>query len=83
MQLTNQISIKSKFQGKSKFDFWSNIDVDDIVKLSVELKDPGYGRGLYATQITFHNLTRGTTFECSLTNATKYLNKIEYMEIVK
>lgn len=81
MKLYNTIFTKSKYSGKSKFSFWNNLGPGIELVISMKLENPGHGRTLYATKINFHNTNTGEDFACSLTEAAKYLDKIEYLSV--
>lgn len=92
--LKTKIRIISPFSGKSKFKFWSMLEVGDIVELSTQLKPIARGShsGLYATTIHFNLVDpeakrkkrnsefgrEAIWFSDSLTQSAKYLEKIEY-----
>jgi hypothetical protein len=79
MRLRNTITITSPFIGKSKFDFWKNLEVGQKIEISMPLTPPGNNRGtIYATTIFFKNKTTGAKFDASLTIASNYLGKIGY-----
>ena len=68
-----------RYKGKSKFDFWNNIDLDDVIEVSMELRDPGRnGNSKYATMIRFRNMRTDEKFHASLAEAMKYLEKLPH-----
>jgi len=82
VSLDTQIIIKSKYKGKSKFDFWKELNVGDTVKLSIGLNPLGRGEsGLYATQVELTNEITKLEFKDSINNICKYLSKVDYVEL--
>ena len=67
----------------TKAKFWQDIEQDDILRFSVMLRDPGRGRGLYATMVTINNLTKGTYNQASLTETDKYRRYFHMQEVQK
>jgi lysyl-tRNA synthetase class II len=93
IELKAQIKITSRYTGKSKFKFWSILQVGDIVEVSTKLKPIGRGsNGLYATTVQF-NLVKSKveldklaeefgkeklSFSDSMTCAVNYIQKLGY-----
>lgn len=78
--LDNNFVVKSRYRGKSKFGFWTNLKEGDVLNVSLSLKDPGRGaNGLYATNLVV--TCNGEKFVDSLTVITKYLSKIDLEQI--
>ncbi len=74
------IKVEGPYSGKTKFDFFKNLQVGDEVMVSMELTkvERGPSSGLYATGVTLTNLSRGGTFIDSQTNVANYLSKIPH-----
>ena len=82
MILSNIVKVTKPYSGTSKFEFWHNIHVNDILTISVNLKPSGRGRsGLYSQNITVTNETDGKKFTDGWNNTVNYLQKLEYEEI--
>ena len=82
MILQNNINITASYKGRSKYEFWQFISVNDIINVSLILQNPGRSsRGLYATLVTLNNQTRGHVFTCSISDMNKYLDKIKYADL--
>lgn len=80
MKLTSKIKVCSKYKGSSKFDFWKKIIPGDIIEASFYLQPTGRGgSGLYANNIILKN--GYDTFTCSVNEACKYLEKIDFVEV--
>lgn len=83
MKLSTKIQVTEKYKGVSKFPFWKNLNVGDILVVSTYVKGVGRGaNGLYATSIYFHNLTQDEKFNSTMTFASKYLSNFKYSENV-
>jgi len=81
MKLFNYIKVNSPYKGKTKFNFWTNLKVDDTILVYMYLESPGRTRtGVYTTDIYFQNFTTLEKFNCSLTQATNYLKNLESRE---
>lgn len=82
MKLSNRIIITGKYQGRSKFDFFTNLKEGDVIELSIEIEPirRGSHSGLYATMVKMKNLTSKASFSASLTETTNYLSKMQYTE---
>lgn len=75
--LTGVTYAKTKFQGKSKFSFWTDIIPGDEIEISMELKKTGTNRGkIYAPILIAKNYRTGETFKDSINSIQNYLNKI-------
>ncbi len=81
LYLSTKIMITSKYKGKSKFDFWTSLQIGDDLILSVKVTGgTTRGRnGLHATDITVEKHD-GTRFRCSLNHFDNYLSRLEYKQ---
>ena len=81
--LSTNIKVISKYTGKSKFDFWKDLEVNDILTIYMELKPTGHSRGrIYAPSIKVKNLRTEEIFSATI-NAIQenYLSKIKFETI--
>ena len=85
MKLKNVIKITGLYKGRSKFEMFSDLQVDDLIELSIEIEHITRRRstGLSATYVKFKKLNNLNmkTFECSITEATRYLGNMQFVEI--
>lgn len=58
---------------KTKAQFFKDVEVGDWFKLEYTLKDPGHGRGLYASEIKIVRLSDGLSGSFSPTMMENYL----------
>jgi hypothetical protein len=72
MELSNKYKVISSYRGKSKFEFWKNLSVGDIVLISFPISK-------YA-DISI-SLSGKATFTCSLAQMSNYLKSIELQQI--
>ena len=80
MLLKNTIKISEKYTGNSKFEFWKNLKVGDVIEVSINIERiHSGGNGLYATPISFNNTTQGEIFDTTMNMAVKYINNIKYI----
>lgn len=80
MKLKNIIIVTEKFKGKTKFQFWNDLQINDILEISILLNGQGgYGKGV--ARIEFENKTQDRRFGTSISDSKNYLNKIKYQEI--
>ena len=82
MILKNAIKITAPYQGKSKFDFFTNLKAGDIVIVSIKTaqKLQGASNGLYATMVKMKMKETGQEVSVSMTDFEKYLSKIPHIE---
>jgi hypothetical protein len=54
MILRARIKVTKPYKGSTKFEFFKNLKANTVVKIEVELKDPGSSRGkMYSPTIIF------------------------------
>ena len=83
MILRNYLTVMETYKGTSKFPFWKNIKVGDILEVSMELKPTGHNRGkIYAPDIKVKNLfnNESETFKDTINSVQKYFEKIKYKD---
>ena len=84
IRLSNQITIKEPYAGNSKFPFWKNLKVGDVVTISVDLvktERGGMGRSYNGLKAVRAHLTCGDlNFNCSMNQLVKYLDSVVYHE---
>ena len=79
MKLSGKFSILSKYNGKSKFEFWGNLKLGDVLTVSVILKSEVGGRnGMYSPTINME--CDGKKFSCGFNEAANYLSKVELVD---
>ena len=61
-------------------EFFKDIKVGDELQFYTPLKNPGRGRGLYATYVTIYNLTQNTATMRSLTDMETRLKKLDLIK---
>lgn len=83
LKLTTTITITSKYTGKSKYDFWKELDVGHKVLISHEIGtcgSKGFGNGYYAPDINLKNLETGSEIKSSYGDFINYLGKVGFEE---
>lgn len=83
MKLKGRVKVNSRYKGRSKFEFWKGLVEGDEIEMSVTIVDVGRMKNrLYATVIYFSKVGNvDAKFSCSITEAAKYLEKIDYIEL--
>jgi len=67
----------SAFTGKTKYEFWNNIRMGDILEVSIELKPSGRSsRGMYAPKVKVKNLSREGEITETFNLVQAYLTKV-------
>lgn len=69
------------YAGKSKFEFWHNLEKGHNFVVVFDVVDPGRNRGVYTSYLGVHNLDTEEEFKCKLSDMIKYLDQITYREI--
>jgi len=78
LELRQKIKVTSKYKAKSKFDFWNEIEIGDIIELRLPV-DNITSSG-YAPRLKIKNLTNNKfNSKFSLTETSKYLKNIDYI----
>jgi hypothetical protein len=85
MKLRGKVKVNSRYKGRSKFEFWKGLVEGDEIEMSVTIVDVGRSRmsgRLYSTVIYFSKVGNvDEKFSCSITEAVKYLEKVDYIEL--
>ena len=80
MILKELIVVTEAFTGKSKFTFWSDIQVQDTLIVRMELTPTGSNRGkIYAPTIQVLNGRTREVFSDSINSIQNRLKKIKYV----
>lgn len=77
MILKTRVKILSEYTGKSKFEFWNDLSVDDIIELRLKLKNLGH----YKNTIHLTNITNNSTFVDSQNSIVNYFSNVEFEEL--
>lgn len=77
--LKSRVRVTSKYKAGSKDSFWKDMMEGETLTLSIKLKAPGYGRGLYATNVVVTKLSDGTYTSNSITMIEKYMSNLDYI----
>ena len=81
MILSKKITVTEKYKGESKFPFWSNISIGDVLEVSTPIKKiRRHSYGSYAPGINIVNLTNESKFNTTMSMEARYLNNIQYTE---
>ena len=82
MILKNRVFVTDTYKGKSKFPFFQNIRIGDLLEVSTKIhRIRSGGNGLYATTIFLKNLRTEEVFDTTMNMAAGYLDQIKYNEI--
>lgn len=80
--LSDKIVVTSTYSGKSKFNFWHELELKDILTIALPLKPTGQSKGrIYAPDITITNNRTGEKYIDTINSIQNYLNKIEFEEL--
>jgi hypothetical protein len=78
LELRQKIKITSKYKAKTKFDFWNEIEIGDIIELRLPVNN--ITSSGYAPRLKIKNITQNKFYsKFSLTEVSKYLKNIEYI----
>lgn len=77
MKLTAKIKITGPYKGSTKFDFWKNLQPDDILEISLKLKSIGN----YVNTFNVVNQRDNSSFSDTQNSLINYLNKTNHEEI--
>jgi len=82
MVLSNRVKVTSPYKGKSKFDFWNDLQVGDTLVIYMELKHSGWGsKGNLMPTINvmlIEEVEEPKTFSGSFNDINNYLSKIDH-----
>ncbi len=77
--LKRHFEVTGKYKGNSKFQFWNEIEVGDVITVSMDLEQAKRGsNGLYSPKVLFYNLRSKKSFVTQLAASVQYLNQLEY-----
>jgi hypothetical protein len=79
MILQNAIKATSKYKGKSKFQFFQDIQIGDVIIISMKM-DQSVGQhshGRYATTVNLFNKRNGLKFSVSISEFQQYISRID------
>jgi hypothetical protein len=77
MKLTTKIKITGPYTGSTKFDFWKNLQPDDILEVSLKFRRVGS----YINVFRVTNLRDNSFFEDSQNSLYNYFSKLKYEEV--
>jgi len=81
MNLKNTIIAIDIYQGNTKFSFWTNIQKDDELEISMQFKKTiGGSNGHYAPLLRIKNLRSMECFKDTLNSLYNYLDKLPFVE---
>jgi hypothetical protein len=82
MILRTKAIVTETYKGKSKYDFWKNLQVGDTIEVSTQIRKYFRGgNGLNATNLTIKNERSGEIFKSTMSMTVNYLYQIKYKEI--
>ena len=77
MKLTTKIKITGPYVGSTKFDFWKNLQSNDILEVSLKFRQVGS----YINIFRVTNLRDNSFFEDSQNSLYNYFSKLKYEEL--
>ena len=77
LKLTAKIKITGPYIGSTKFDFWKNLQADDILEISVNFKSVGN----YVNMFEVVNMRDGSSFRDTQNSLFNYFEKTKHEEI--
>jgi len=80
MRLKGKIVVTEPYKGKTKFDFWSGLKVDDVLRVSLVFNPRRGSNGIYSPETIVYNTTTHKSFKAGMGEIGVYLGKIEYKE---
>lgn len=83
MILSSKAVVTATYKGKSKYDFWKNLQIGDTIKVSTQIKKYHRGgNGLNATNLSIKNERTGEVFSSTMSMTVNYFNQIKYEELI-
>ena len=77
LELRQKIQLNSKYKAKSKFQFWMELEVGDILEIRMPISDIT-SRG-YVPRLKIKNINKEKWIsDISLTEMSRYLNHLNY-----
>lgn len=80
IKLRSRVQVVSKILKKTQAAFFKNLEIGHEVEVTAFVRNPGRGRGLYATSMRIGNITTGDEAEFTMTILAKHLAKFEFQE---
>lgn len=77
LKLTTKIKITGPYTGSTKFDFWKNLQPDDILEISLKLKSIGN----YVNTFNVVNKRDNSSFSDTQNSLINYLKKTNHEEV--
>ena len=82
MNLRTRAVVTDTYKGKSKYDFWKNLQIGDTIEVSTQIKKYYRGSsGLNATDLSIKNERTGEIFKSTMSMTVNYLSQIKYEEL--
>ena len=82
MNLRTRAVVTDTYKGKSKYDFWKNLQIGDTIEVSTQIKKYYRGsNGLNATDLRIKNERTGEIFKSTMSMTVNYLSQIKYEEL--
>lgn len=82
MKLTSLIKLTSKYKGKSKLEFFQNLEPGDFISVEYELTPASKYGDMFAAQIKLRKMhLTDISITLPVGNLLKYLQKIDYYEL--
>lgn len=78
MKLRNKVKALGTYTGKTKFDFWKNIEEGDVLSLETEISR-AHTRG-YAEGINIINIRTEETWRATFTECINYFSNLKHEE---
>ena len=77
LKLTGKIKITGPYMGSTKFDFWKNLQPDDILEISLKFQSVGS----YVNAFWVVNQRDGSSFSDTQNSLINYLKKTKHEEV--
>lgn len=80
IKLRSKVQVVSKIIKKTQAIFFKNLKIGHEIEITAFVRNPGRGRGLYATSMRIGNITTGEEAEFTMTVLAGHLAKFEFQE---
>lgn len=80
IKLRSKVQVVSKILKKTQAIFFKNLKIGQEIEITAFVRNPGRGRGLYATSMRIGNISTGEEAEFSMTVLAGHLAKFEFEE---
>jgi hypothetical protein len=77
LKLTGKIKITGPYTGSTKFDFWKNLQPDDILEISLKFQSVGS----YINTFKVVNMRDGSSFRDTQNSLFNYFEKTKHEEV--